>query len=336
MMRAIRTIVGLILGLYLSVSYTQTNLNANQQKQINTFINNMVAKHHYNRAHLVRLLRHAEFNAAVIATMTRPYEGRPWEVYRDFFITPKRIQQGVQFWLQNQKALNQMQQRYGVPPNVIVAILGIETNYGQVLGKYNTLNTLYTLAFNYPPRSKFFESELEHFLLLCYEQNLNPLTITGSYAGAIGLPQFMPSSYRFYAVDGDDSKHIDLVHDKADAIASIANYLSKSGWQPNQLVAVRARVRGWSYNQLAVNKLKPTISIKELNKFGVRPIINLPPEQLATFIRLQAENAPDYWLGLHNFYVISRYNPQLSYTMVVYMLSEEIKIAMAHNNRKYD
>ena len=320
-----RIVLAVLFCVLPSLCFAEQPLNASQQQHVHLFINKMVHQHHFNREDLIHILNRAEFNTDVISKMTRPYESKPWHVYRNFFITEQRIAGGVQFWKKNQKILQQVQQRYGVPPQIIVAIIGIETNYGQHLGSYSTLDTLYTLAFNYPRRSQFFESELAHFLLLCREQKLNPFTVKGSYAGAIGLPQFMPSSYRFYAIDNDGSKRIDLVHDQADAIASVANYLSKAGWKPNQPVAVPATVKGKKFERIEANSLKPNMPVARLEYVGIKPITKLSFQQNATFIQLMDQNQPEYWLGLHNFYVISRYNPQLSYTMAVYLLSEEIK-----------
>lgn len=202
----------------------------------------MVAKHKFKRSELERVFAHAELVQSVIDNISRPSTAKPWPEYRANFVNPQRVRLGLKFWHKYQKPLQRAERKFGVPQDIIVAVIGVETIYGQYVGNYRTLDALTTLAFDYPPRADFFRSELENFLLLAREQQFNLLAIRGSYAGALGIPQFMPSTYRNYAVDFNGNRKINLLGDDVDAIGSVANYLNKFGWISR--VAVHSPVRG--------------------------------------------------------------------------------------------
>ncbi len=294
------------------------------QKEEQQFISKMQQQYHYDPAKAAELIYNIKFLPDVIKHMQQPYEAKPWYVYRKYFVTQKRIDEGVKYAKQNQAALIRAEQQYGVPKKIIVAIIGVETLYGEYEGDYPVLNALATLAFAYPPRAKFFRSELAQYLLLTKELHLNPRKVKGSYAGAMGMPQFMPSSYRHYAVDFSGNKRKDLFHNSADAIGSVANYLNKAGWKRGQLIAVPAKITGDKYKKLLNAKLKPIYTVAQLKTYGIEPTVPLPGATKVNIIELQYKNDFKYWIGLKNFYAITRYNTSIHYAMAVLQLANKI------------
>ncbi len=299
--------------------------NYNRDPHVQQFIQQMVTEHNYNQQQLTTLFSTFKPNPKIIQAMNTPHEALPWYRYRTIFLTTKREQDGAQFWQQHAQTLAFAQQKYGVPAQIIVAILGVETSYGAGEGKYNAFNTLSTLAFDYPPREKYFQSELEQFFLLTQDESLNPNSVLGSYAGALGQPQFMPSSYRHYAVSYRGNAAPDLFHNSDDAIVSIANYLKQYGWQAGGLVATPAHVRGQAYNIVLSRGNHAKWTVAHLANYGITPKVHLAGQQEAMLYALQQPTAPEYWLGLHNFHVIMGYNSSPLYAMAVYQLSEAIK-----------
>lgn len=302
--------------------------------QIDAFIDNfvqyMVDKHDYDEEYLYDLFDNVTVNKLVISRMNKPFEAKPWYIYQRFFLTDDRISKGTTYWQNHAATLKRAEQKYGVPASIIVAILGVETEYGNRKGNFSVLESLSTLAFNYPSRAKFFKKELEHFLLLSREQKLDPLKITGSHAGAIGLPQFMPSSYRQYAVDFSGKHQIDLVNNDQDAIGSIANYLKRNGWKRNGLIANPAVTKGTKYKDILPTShvpKKPSITPKQLSNAGIKPAQKTTLENKLTFFDLKNKKDSEYWIGYNNFYVISRYNRNKHYAMAVYQLSNQISQA---------
>lgn len=296
--------------------------------QVQSFIDEMVARHGFSKQELEKVFSQAQRSDSILAAMSKPAEKRlAWYEYRKIFLTQSRIEGGVAFWNQHAEALAKAEQAYGVDAQVIVAIIGVETRYGGNTGKYRVLDALTTLAFDYPPRSKFFRSELEQYLLLARADHIDLLSTTGSYAGAMGYGQFMPSSYQRYAVDFDQDGKRDLWGSTLDIVGSVANYLHEHGWEPGQPVTVRARVTGTRYESVLEKGLKPEIPLRELRTDGITASRPLPDDTLAALISLDQENGPEYWLGLNNFYVITRYNHSPLYAMAVYQLSEEIRQA---------
>jgi membrane-bound lytic murein transglycosylase B len=299
--------------------------------EFKSFAAEMQQKHQMPAAEVEQLLNGSEFRDDIIAAITRPAEAKPWYKYRPIFLKPDRIAGGVKFWQENEALLDSVSREYGVPPEIIIAIIGVETRYGKFTGKYRILDSLATLAFGYPPRADFFRSELEQFLLLAREESLDPRSAQGSYAGAMGKPQFISSSYRRYAVDHDGDGRRDLWQSNADVVASVANYFKIHGWRPGEPITLRATVEDHPDLQHFVDAgMKPSIPLRELQAEGVHPVEETPapaPDTLSSLIKLDAGDHDEYWLGLNNFYVITRYNHSNLYAMAAYQLSREIVAA---------
>ena len=295
--------------------------------QVQAFIREMVAKYHFDGKQLYAAFSRAHAQPSIIDAMNRPAEAKPWYAYREIFLTPKRVQGGAQFSRTYRAALERAERIYGVPAEVIVAIIGVETSYGGNTGKYKVLEALSTLAFDYPRRADYFRKELEDYLLLTRAEGIDPLSIKGSYAGAMGLGQFMPSSYLRYAVDFDGDGHRDLWNNPVDAIGSVANYLSKNGWQRGEPVTLRVQVDGQPYRELISSKAqRPTRSVLSFRQQGIIiPAGVVNDAQKAILLELQGGNSPEYWFGFDNFYVITRYNQSPLYAMAVYQLSQTIR-----------
>ncbi|NJD08550.1 MAG: lytic murein transglycosylase B [Methylococcaceae bacterium] len=289
------------------------------------FIQHMVKRHGFERSELEQLFRSVEIQDKVLEAISKPYEAKPWHLYRKLFITEARIQGGVNFWNSNAAALIDAQRRYGVAPEIIVAIIGIETSYGQNTGNYRVIDALATLAFAYPKRAEFFRKELENFLLLSRQENLDPLAPKGSYAGAMGLPQFMPSSYRAFATDFDGDRKRNIWSNPADAIGSVANYFSRNGWASGGAVAYPAAVPKQGYDHLLSKDSMPQHSIARLAGLGVHPLEGAPAaDTRANLLELEGETGPEFWLTLQNFYAITRYNHSPLYAMAAHQLSREV------------
>ena len=297
-----------------------------RRADVQAFIREMVARHGFNAARLQATFSRAYAQPSIIAAMSRPAEAKPWYAYRTIFVNPKRIQGGVAFWRANEAALARAEQAHGVPPEIVVAIIGVETQYGGNMGKYRVLEALSTLAFDYPRRADYFRKELENFLLLTRAEGIDPLTPRGSYAGAMGYGQFMPGSFRSYAIDFDGDGHRDLWRNPRDAIGSVANYFQQHGWRAGEPVAVPAQVSGADYSALVSRKLaRPQYSVASLQGRGVRPQEPVSGGQTAMLLEFQGREGPEYWLGFDNFYVITRYNHSPLYAMAVYQLGQEIR-----------
>jgi membrane-bound lytic murein transglycosylase B len=296
-----------------------------QTAEYRQFAAEMAQKHDFKAADVERLLVNTTFRDDIIAAITRPAESKTWHEYRPIFLKPDRIEGGVKFWQENEALLEKTSREYGVPPEIIVAIIGVETRYGRHTGKYRVIDALTTLAFGYPKRAKFFRRELEEFLLLSREERVDPQSAMGSYAGAMGKPQFISSSYRKFAVDSDADNRRDLWSSNADIIASVANYFKLHGWRENQPVTRQVK-GGKNLKKFVDAGMKPSIKIAELLAEGVKPVNQetLDPQALTSLIKLDAGNRNEYWLGLHNFYVITRYNHSNLYAMAAYQLSQEI------------
>ena len=301
----------------------------NQNPRVQQFINRMASKYHFSKKSLKSLFSKTHYQSHVIKKMTTPYESKPWYTYRSFFLTTNRIKSGAKFWTKNEKLLKRAEKQYGVDPAIIVATLGIESKYGKHQGEIRVIDALSTLAFYYPSRQRFFTKELREFLLLARELDINPLKIKGSYAGAVGQPQFMPSSYRYYAVDFSGNGTADLLHSNADVIASIANYYKKHGWKQNALITIRANIKGKKFKSFIQTRPKPKWSLRYLAKKGITPTQKLNKKQKVGFFDLQGERTKQYWIAFNNFYVITRYNTSRLYAMAVVQLAEQIK--MLHN-----
>lgn len=279
---------------------------------------------------LVRHFAHTHPNLTVLKLIQPPTtpQQRSWERYRPRFLNDRRIEGGVRFWEANRMALVRARALFGVPEEIIVAIIGVETEYGRNTGNFSVLEALATLAFRYPPRADFFRTELEQFLLLARENGMDPLSIKGSFAGAIGIPQFMPGTQRRYAVDFDADQRVDLTGSVDDAIGSVARFLEQHGWEAGAPVAVPARVEaGEPGRDLLEAGIRPTLRAADLTRRGITSAAD--PQATVTLVDLVSPGAAtEYWLGYNNFYVITRYNRSSFYAMAVYQLAEAIKARM--------
>lgn len=295
-----------------------------ERADVKLFIQEMVDKHHFDATKLTALFKDVTLKQKIVDTITRPAEAKPWHQYRPIFVTETRINEGVKFWNENEATLKAAEAKYGVPPEIIVAIIGVETRYGRHKGGYRVMDSLSTLAFAYPERAKFFRGELEQYLLLTREEKLDPLEIKGSYAGAMGKSQFISSSYRNYAVDFDGDGKRDLWNNNADAIGSIANYFQRHKWQAGGAVAAPAIVGSNGIQQLVKEGYKPHSTVAELRQRGVTAKSKVDPDALGALIELKTLAGREYWLGLNNFYVITRYNHSPLYAMAVHQLGQAI------------
>ena len=293
-------------------------------KPINQFIKEMVQKHTFKQTELEELFQKVKLHPSILKAISRPAEGKPWYDYRPIFVTKSRIKGGLKFWEQHKIALEQANNVYGVPKEIIASIIGVETRYGRHTGRYPIIDSLSTLAFAYPPRSKFFKSELEHYLLMTREERLDPLALKGSYAGAMGLPQFISSSFRHYAVDFDKSGQRNLWESPTDAIGSVANYFKKHHWRTGEPIASKVTVHGERFRLLLSKGIKPDKTIQELLDNGVVLPNGLPEQLKGKLIAFETKTGFEYWVVWHNFYVISRYNHSALYSMAVFQLSEQI------------
>jgi len=312
--------------LLLAASFGQAYAEIKPTAAVDGFINNMTQQHGFESAELKQLFQSVETKDSIIKAMNRPAEGMPWHKYRKIFMRDTRIQGGVKFWQDNVNTLQAVEEKYGIPPEIIVAIIGVETLYGERTGGYRVIDALATLGFSYPKRSKFFLSELENFLLLCREEKMNPLEPVGSYAGAMGMPQFMPSSYRHYAADFEGDKKRDIWQNPADAIASVANYFSKHHWQAGKAVAYPVTAQGNAYKQALSKGLKPDTNPQALLKLQI-DLPKLSAQEPLKLLSFEQKKGHDLWVGLTNFYVITRYNHSALYALAVFQLSEAIKQA---------
>ena len=294
------------------------------RQEVNLLIEEMIAEQQFSRAELLAWFADAKKKQSIIDAISRPAEKRlTWAEYRKIFVTDSRIEKGVTFWQQNADILQRAEAEFGVPAEVIVAIIGVETRYGRQKGNYRVIDALSTLAFDYPPRSKFFRKELKEFLLLSREQKQNPLELKGSYAGAMGYGQFIPSSYRAYAIDYNNDDFADIWNNTEDAIGSVANYFKVHGWKTGQPVVLRSRVNKQYNKELLNDSLKPKHTVDQLGQQGYIPVVNVA-EQSANIMRLEGNWGAEFWMGLNNFYVITRYNHSRLYAMAVWQLSQEI------------
>ena len=269
--------------------------------------------------------RDAAIKSKIINAMNRPAERLPWHRYQSLFVNSASISGGVQFMKHHAAALARAEQQYGVPTEIIVAIIGIETRYGKVLGNLRVLDSLVTLSMEYPRRSKFFSSELEHFLHLVSEQGLDPLSVKGSYAGAMGIPQFMPSSYREYAVDFDGDGRADLIHSVADAIGSVANYLAQHRWRSGEPIVTRVIDPPDELQAMTTRGLKAQTPVAKVSALGV-PVSAGSGDKLGV-MQFDGKMGTAYRLGHHNFFVITRYNHSQNYAMSVFELAEQVAVA---------
>lgn len=308
-----------------------SSVQANYLKSpaVNDFIRELSEESRIKERQLQDLFAKISPQQSVIEKISRPAERTlDWKGYRPIFLKPDRIEKGVAFMEEHAELLDRAEAQYGVPREIITAIIGVETKYGRITGTHPVFASVATLAFDYPPRSKFFRKELTEFLLFADEEGINPLEVKGSYAGAMGMAQFISSSYRRYAVDFDNDGKRDLWNSTADAIGSVANYFSEHRWVPGEAVVERVS-DGQALNSLIQKPLKPAVSQQQVEEKGVK-ISGKSSGDVRVF-DLQGAKGKEIWIGHHNFYVITRYNHSELYAMAVYQLSQEIR-ALADNS----
>lgn len=316
-----------VLGLVVSASaFNVAHANYVDHEAVKPFIQDMVKKHGFDQQEIESLFKQAKKKQSILDAIARPAEKRlEWKGYRKIFITDDRITRGKAFMAKYEDTLARAEKEYGVPKSIIVAIIGVETRYGKNRGGYRVIDALSTLAFDYPPRSQFFKSELEQMLLLSREQKFNPLELKGSYAGAMGYGQFIPSSYRHYAVDFDGDGVADILNNPVDAIGSVANYFKAHKWNKGEPVTGVVAVSGNDYEKALYKSLKPKYTLEEMAEWGIKPQDEFDPAAKGKLLKLEGKNGTEYWVGLDNFYVITRYNHSHLYAMAVYQLSEALK-----------
>ena len=304
------------------VAWAQPGLRSEYE----AFAQELATKHGLDVAELRRLFAQIKPQPSIVRAMNAPSTGLPWHAFRKGHVDPVRISGGVKFWNQQAATLARAAREYGVPEEIICATIGIETHYGGYTGSFRILDALATLAFDYPKRAPFFRDELEQFVLMGKEGALDLAGLRGSYAGAMGIPQFMPSSYRKYAVDFDGDGKRNLWSSVPDVIGSVANYYKLHEWQPGEPVTVPARVSVKPAAEL-VDDITPKTSVAEWRKLGIQPATPVSDDALAALLPLETESGTQYWLGFKNFYVITRYNRSTNYAMAVYEIAQGIKAA---------
>jgi membrane-bound lytic murein transglycosylase B len=307
-------------------SHTASALDTDRA-DVRLFIESMVSEHDYDRATLEAVLQNAETQESILKAISKPAEKTlQWHEYRDIFLTDERIKAGAAFWREHDAELQRISGATGVSIEILVGIIGVETYFGRITGGYRVLDALSTLAFDYPPRSKFFRSELKHFLLLVREEEMDATDATGSYAGAMGRPQFMPSSFREYAVDSNDDGKRDIWSNWTDVIGSVANYFVRHGWVADAQVVAQARLGEQWRGETPKNTIKPKETITSLSHQGVLFVTDLPGDQKSHLQTLDGEDGKEYWVGFHNFFVITRYNTSVMYALAVHQLGQEIAL----------
>ncbi len=327
--------LGLALGLSPSLMAVTTAGDFAERADVREFAREISARNGLDEGEVLAVLARVEVQDSIIAAMKRPAESKAWYQYRPIFLNEKRIADGAAFMREHAAKLADLEKKYGVPPEVLVAIVGVETGYGRNTGKYAVLDALATLAFEYPPRAPFFRKELEQFFLLARDEGIVMSEVKGSYAGAMGMPQFMPSSYRNWAVDGDADGRRNLWMSTDDVLASVANYFVQHGWQRGASVVVPATVPERLIEDPA--KLEPLLNrgrdlaakstLGELRALGIEVPITQAQDSLPTMLMpLQYEDSVRYMVGLPNFYVITRYNHSAHYALAVWELAQAIRL----------
>lgn len=312
----------LVSGLFAAAAAVQADYSQHPEAQ--AFVDKVVEQHGFERDWVLDILSKAERKDSILEAIARPAEKRlEWRDYRKIFITDKRIKQGVEFWKKHRRTLAIAEAEYGVPAEVIVAIIGVETYYGRITGSYRVVDALATLGFDYPKRAKFFSKQLGEYLLMVKEQGFEPMSLKGSYAGAMGYGQFIPSSYRAYAVDFDGDDIADILSNPVDAIGSVANYFAEHKWRKGEPVMYRAEVAKGAKRDWLNDSLKPKHTVAEAAAVGYRiEACDVERDDMTTLVQVQGVDGEEIWLGLHNFYVITRYNHSRLYAMAVNELSQ--------------
>ena len=310
----------------------------NETPESRDFVREMSERYGFGAERVSAILANAQRRDSILEAISRPAEKTlEWYEYRRIFMREERIEQGVSFLRKHQEAFERAEREYGVPASIVAAIIGVETWYGTYKGKYRVLDALATLAFDYPPRSRFFRSELVQYLLMTREQGFDPMVLTGSYAGAMGYGQFISSSYRHYALDFDGDDVADILTNPVDAIGSVANYFHAHRWQTGEPVAERVSGSLPKSSPLLTGELRPTLTVTDYQQAGIIPKMDVPGDAKARAVRLVGDEGSELWLTYHNFYVITRYNHSHLYAMAVHQLAgalEERMRPLANENNE--
>jgi membrane-bound lytic murein transglycosylase B len=327
----VRFIVGLALALAATAGPSAAAQGLADRPEVRDFLAEMVERHGFALVELERLFAQARIQPSVLAAITpQPPGARSWQAYRANFVNPRRIEGGVQFWRAHAAVLDRAERTFGVPPEIVVAIIGVETEYGRNQGSFRVLDALATLAFDYPRRADYFRSELEQYLLLARESRLDARATRGSFAGAIGIAQFMPGSIRRFAVDFDGDGRRDLRGSAADAIGSVANFLSEHGWVAGAPVALPARVESEGFRPLLDGGVVPLHRPEVLRAAGVAFAADVPEDAPLVLIELETPGQPAvYLVALQNFYALTRYNRSSFYAAAVLELAAALRAARA-------
>ena len=326
-MRMRRWIAGLLCGLAPAAWSADGPLDA--VPAVRSFMRDVESRHGMDRGWLREIFRDARRQQSILDAFSRPAEAKPWHAYRKIFVTPDRIGHGVEFAREHRAVLDRVRSRFGVPPEIVAAIIGVETFYGRYTGRYRVIDALSTLAFFAPRRNSFFRRELEEYLLMLNEENRSSAELKGSYAGAIGVPQFIPSSYRAYAVDFDGDGRRDLAGSVVDAMGSVGSYLHVHGWRAGEPVALALAAADARRADALAGGLEPERRWRALAQAGLRPAEGAAapdPDTSVTLVRLDGAEGTEYWAGFRNFYVITRYNRSALYAMAVHQLAVAIRL----------
>ena len=297
------------------------------RSDVRSFIKAMVKEHDYNAASLRKILGQAEIKDSIVELISKPAEKTlTWGEYRPIFMSRERVTVGAAFWQENRDTLEGVSGATGVPIEILVGIIGVETYFGRITGGHRVLDALATLTFEYPPRAQFFRGELEQFLLLVREEEMQASEVFGSYAGAMGRPQFMPSSYRAYAVDSTGDGKRDIWNNWTDVAGSIANYFLAHGWRSGEEITTQATIGSRWSGPIPDNKLKPEETVESLSQAGIMFSTDLPGDSAGQLLTLKGKKSNEHWVGFHNFFVITRYNHSAMYAMAVHQLGQEIAL----------
>ena len=309
----------------IAVNFYSVQASTDQEAEKSLLIDELIQEHGFDEQYVLNIFENMKFLPELIESISRPAERtKTWPEYRKIFVTNKRIAAGVLFAKQHEEIINRAASKMGIPKKILLGILGVETSFGRIQGNYKVVDSLYTLATGYPPRSKFFRSELINLFYLCREEGFSILDIKGSYAGAMGAPQFISSSYRNYAVDGNADGKVDLFNSWDDVLMSIGNYLKENGWEESGPIYSRYPVNELKLSKLSSKTIRPTSTIQDLLDEGIR-IDGFEKDDIAQLIRLDGfDDRDDSYIGHHNFYVITTYNRNVMYALVVIQLGEAI------------
>lgn len=300
--------------------------------EVQAYIKELTKQYGFAEDNLQALFKKIKKQQAILDLIAKPAEkSKSWKEYQPIFLTQQRINEGISFWIKNADVLARAEHDYGVPAQIIVAIIGVETFYSRNMGNWPVLDALTTLSFDYPPRSDFFKQQLTQYLLMVRDEQLNPLALKGSYAGAMGMCQFMPSSFRAYAVDYDNDGVIDIWTNPTDAIGSVANYFKEHGWKRGQVTVLQVAVSGDKVSSGLSAGLELDKTVIQLEKAGWQLPDKLPKDTAVMAFRLDGEQGDEYWVGFNNFQVITRYNRSVMYSLVVSQLAEKLLAAKIAN-----